>query len=56
MSEKDMQDHHLLLKETGKFRLSKEQEETINRLMGNLELDLEENCEPTLELPFLRRK
>lgn len=55
MSEKDVQDHQLLLK-TGRFRISREQEETINRLMGDLRLDLEEDIESTLELPQLGRK
>ena len=56
MSEKDVQDHISLMKETGRFRLSKEQEDTISILMGDLELDLEEDAESTLELPSLRRK
>lgn len=56
MSEKDVRDHQALLRQTGKFRLSREQEETINRLMGDLQLELEEDTEPTLELPGIRRK
>ena len=56
MSEKDVQDHLTLMKETGKFRLSEDQEKTINRLMGDLKLELEEDIESTLELPVIRRK
>jgi hypothetical protein len=55
MSYKDRRDHHLLLKETGRFRLTKEQEDTINTLMGGVKLEFEEN-NPTFDLPILARR
>ncbi len=54
MSDKDRRLHQLL-SQTGKIRLTTEQEETISELMGDLELNLEEEGESTLELPRLRK-
>ena len=56
MTDNARTDHHKLLETTGRRRLTAEQEEVINKLMGNLELDLEEEEGPTLELPQLRTK
>jgi len=47
--------HRTWCKETGRFRVSKEQQEVIDRLMGNTVIELEETTEPTLELPQLRK-
>ena len=52
MSDKDRRLHQLL-SQTGKIRLTTEQEES--ELMGDLELNLEEEGESTLELPRLRK-
>jgi hypothetical protein len=48
--------HRTWCKETGRFRMSKEQQDVIDRLMGNTVIELEENTEPTLELSQLRKK
>ena len=56
MGDKDRRDHQKLVQETGRFRLSKEQEDTISVLMDGVDLTLEENVESTLELPQLRSK
>jgi hypothetical protein len=56
MSEKDLQDYRALLNQTEKFRLKPEQEEIIEKLMEDgPELMLEEEAEPTLELPSIWR-
>ena len=52
MSRKDLK----LLKETGKFKLTVEQEETIQQLMRGEVLELEEDTEPTMDLPILARR
>ena len=51
MTDNARTDHYKLLKSTGRFQRTLEQEETINKLMGDLELELEEDGESTLELP-----
>lgn len=56
MSEKDLQAHLRLLKETSKFKLSAEQEDTIHQLMDGAHLELEEDTEPTMDLPTLARR
>lgn len=56
MSEKDVQDHFTLLRETGKHKLSIEQEDTIRQLMNGVMFDLEEDLEPTMDLPILARR
>ena len=56
MGDKDRHEHLLLVRETGRFRLSKEQEDTISMLLENSDLSLQENVESTLELPQLRSK
>jgi hypothetical protein len=55
MSENDRRAHEDLLMTTGRFS-RKERDETINRLMGDLKLELEEDVESTLELPTLKGK
>lgn len=45
MSERDLQDHQMLVKETGRFRISQEQEETINKLMEGLDLKLQDEVD-----------
>ena len=56
MSENDRQEHLALLRETGKFRRTQEQDDTINVLMGDLELELDKDVESALELPQIRTK
>lgn len=56
MTDNARTDHHKLLETTGRRRLTAEQEETINKLMGNLELDLEDEEGSTLDLPQPRVK
>ena len=55
MSENDRQAYHDLVRSTGRFKVEKrEREETMNKIMGDLELELEDDSEPTLELPIRR--
>ena len=57
MSENDRQAHDLLLRSTGRFKVTREErEETINQMIGDLDLTLEEDCESTLELPQVRMR
>ncbi len=51
MSENERTDHMRILASTGRHKLTDEQEDTIRKLMGDLTLDIEEDCESTLELP-----
>lgn len=48
------QEHQMLLAQTGRPRLSDEQEETIREYIGDTILELEEEGESTLELPQLK--
>ena len=45
------QTHIGLLKETGKFEFSKEQQDVMDRIMGDTTFDLMDDIESTLELP-----
>jgi len=51
------QEHLALLSETGRIRLTKDQKKTIDLLMGDSELSLENDpdSEATMDLPILRR-
>ena len=55
MGDNDRQAHQRLL-ETGTFRRTKEQDDTMNLLLEGTDLSLEENVESTLELPQMRTK
>ena len=49
--------HDKLLLSTGRFKFTREErDETIKRLMGDTVFELEEDTEPTLELPIPRIK
>ena len=54
MSENERTAHNKLLRDTGRFKLDQEQEDTIRKIMSGVELTLEEDGESTLELPQLR--
>lgn len=58
MTDNHRTDHFKILKSTGRFKRTSEQEDTIREYMGDLELELEleEDVESTLELPQIRRK
>lgn len=56
MGDKDRQQHQKLVRETGRFKLTTEQEDTISILMEGSDLSLEESGESTIELPQLRTK
>lgn len=56
MSENDRTTHQRLLRDTGRFALNKDQEDTIRTLMEGVDLSLEEDGESTLELPQLRSR
>lgn len=53
MSERDVREHHRLLRETGRFKLTKEQEDTINLNLRGVNFELEEDNAPTMDLPIL---
>lgn len=53
---KDGQDHQRLVNETGKFKFTDKQTDVMRILLDGSELELEEDTEPTLNLPILPRK
>jgi len=56
MSEKDIQDHLDLMRQTGKFKLSEKKEDIIHLLMDGADIELEEDSEPTMDLPILGKR
>jgi len=56
MTESNVQDHLLLMRQTGKHKFTAEQLELMNKIIGDTVIELEEDFESTLELPQLSRK
>ena len=57
MSENERRAHEEMLRSTGRFQVTREEREaTINAMIGDLDLTLQEDIESTLELPQLRIK
>ena len=50
--------HNKLLRETGIHKITKEQQDAMNQIMGDTIIELREDAipEPTMDLPILSRR